>query len=110
MIGGRLAGTAVRRPSPTAGPPRPGVVHAAFTSLVDMIDFFDDQFRRERILPLIRGYLANPSEEDTQMLLSCFGKFVWELSGAVPFESDSPPIQESSQSLLSFKGFLLWPV
>eukprot|EP00667_Euglena_gracilis_P001958 EG_transcript_1958 len=65
-----------------------GVVHAAFTSLVDMIDFFDDQFRRERILPLIRGYLANPSEEDTQMLLSCFGKFVWELSGDLKSEED----------------------
>eukprot|EP00668_Euglena_longa_P018659 GGOE01023254.1.p1 GENE.GGOE01023254.1~~GGOE01023254.1.p1 ORF type:complete len:832 (-),score=177.95 GGOE01023254.1:465-2960(-) len=65
-----------------------GVVHAAFTSLVDMIDFFDDQFRRERILPLIKGYLANPSEEDSQMLLSCFGKYIWELSGDLKSEED----------------------
>ena len=75
-----------RCPPPPSPVPRVAaeVRQAAFTCLVEMIDFFDEAYRRDQLLPLIKGYIANPPEDGQHMLLSLFGKYLWELSGIPP--------------------------
>eukprot|EP01012_Entosiphon_sulcatum_P067051 TRINITY_DN9655_c0_g1_i1.p1 TRINITY_DN9655_c0_g1~~TRINITY_DN9655_c0_g1_i1.p1 ORF type:complete len:909 (+),score=100.98 TRINITY_DN9655_c0_g1_i1:34-2727(+) len=61
----------------------PEVQRTAFTSLVEILDLFDDAYRRGVLLPLIRNYVANPPDTLHDLLLRLFGKILWSLASDV---------------------------
>lgn len=64
------------------------VSQSAFTCVVNMLDFLDEAYRREYVLPLVRNSITNPPEESVHMLLDLFGKFIWGLSGELSSDED----------------------
>eukprot|EP00997_Jenningsia_sp_PLL12_P011263 NODE_87_length_2595_cov_39.214847_g81_i0.p1 GENE.NODE_87_length_2595_cov_39.214847_g81_i0~~NODE_87_length_2595_cov_39.214847_g81_i0.p1 ORF type:complete len:719 (+),score=192.33 NODE_87_length_2595_cov_39.214847_g81_i0:349-2505(+) len=66
----------------------PEVSRSALSTLTDMMEFLDSEFRKQSILPLVRNYVANTPPELHQLLLQVFGKVLWQLSGEIQSDED----------------------
>eukprot|EP01004_Peranema_trichophorum_P005285 NODE_414_length_2795_cov_23.818114_g355_i0.p1 GENE.NODE_414_length_2795_cov_23.818114_g355_i0~~NODE_414_length_2795_cov_23.818114_g355_i0.p1 ORF type:complete len:809 (+),score=132.24 NODE_414_length_2795_cov_23.818114_g355_i0:314-2428(+) len=65
------------------------VARVALTALVDMLSFFDQTYRKEHILPILRRYVAKPPKQLHQLLLSLFGRYLFELSEDIDSDEDT---------------------
>ena len=64
------------------------VSRAAFSCLIDLIEFFDAPYRREHFYPIIRSYISNPPEEVLTLLIEEFGRFLWKIKSDIPNNDD----------------------
>eukprot|EP00906_Rhabdomonas_costata_P010954 RCo015427 len=65
------------------------VQRSALTALVDLAEFLDEPFRRDTVLPMLRGYLTSPPDATYGVLLSLLGKSLHALCGEQPSEEDA---------------------
>jgi serine/threonine-protein phosphatase 4 regulatory subunit 4 len=64
------------------------VSRAAFSCLIDLIEFFDAPYRREHFYPIIRSYISNPPEEVLTLLIEELGRFLWKIKSDIPNNDD----------------------
>lgn len=64
------------------------VSRAAFTALIDLVEFFDAPYRREHFYPIIRSYISSPPEEVLSLLIDEFGRFLWKIKTDVQCAED----------------------
>lgn len=64
------------------------VSRAAFTCLIDLVEFFDPPYRREHFYPIIRSYISAPPDEVLSLLIEEFGRFL------VKIKSDIQGVEE----------------
>eukprot|EP00760_Papus_ankaliazontas_P004483 PhM_4_TR11917/c0_g1_i1/m.80111/K15426/PPP4R4; serine/threonine-protein phosphatase 4 regulatory subunit 4 len=61
---------------------------AAFTALIDLIDFFDAPYRREQVYPILKHYISSPPEDVLSLLIEEFGRFIYKIRGDVNSPED----------------------
>ena len=55
----------------------PPVARAALSAVVlDFVDFYDAQYRKEHVWPVLRSYLQSPQDEFVSLLAEVFGRFL----------------------------------
>jgi hypothetical protein len=64
------------------------VSRAAFSALIDLVEFFDAPYRREHLLPIVRSYLAHPPDFILPLLVEEFGRFLWKIRADVQSSAD----------------------
>nr|CCC95092.1 conserved hypothetical protein [Trypanosoma congolense IL3000] len=64
------------------------VSRAAFSCLIDLVEFFGPAYRRERLYPIIKGFISNPPEEVVSLIVGEFGRFLWAIKGDVQTSED----------------------
>ena len=64
------------------------VSRAAFTALIDLVEFFDAPYRREHFYPIIKSYISSPPEEVLSLLTEEFGRFLWKIKSDVQTQED----------------------
>ena len=64
------------------------VSRAAFTSLIDLVEFFDAPYRREHFYPIIKSYISSPPEEVLSLLVDEFGRFLWKIRSDIQGADD----------------------
>lgn len=64
------------------------VSRAAFSCLIDLIEFFDAAYRREHFYPIIKAFISNPPEEVLSLLIEEFGRFLWKIKSDVQGNED----------------------
>jgi serine/threonine-protein phosphatase 4 regulatory subunit 4 len=64
------------------------VSRAAFTSLIDLVEFFDPPYRREHFYPIIKSYITSPPEEVLSLLVDEFGRFLWKIKSDIQGAED----------------------
>lgn len=64
------------------------VSRAAFTCLIDLVEFFDAPYRREHFYPIIRSYISSPPEEVLSLLIEEFGRFLWKIKSDIQGAED----------------------
>lgn len=65
------------------------VSRAAFTSLIDLVEFFDPPYRREHFYPIIRSYISSPPDEVLTLLIEEFGRFLWKIKSDIQGAEDT---------------------
>lgn len=55
------------------------VKNAAFQTLVNLLDFFDDNYRKTHLLPYFLQWINSPPKDIYQLLVTHFGEFLWKL-------------------------------
>jgi serine/threonine-protein phosphatase 4 regulatory subunit 4 len=64
------------------------VSRAAFSCLIDLIEFFDAPYRREHFFPIIKSYISSPPEEVLSLLIEEFGRFLWKIRSDIQSSED----------------------
>lgn len=64
------------------------VSRAAFSCLIDLIEFFDAPYRREHFFPIIKSYISSPPEEVLSLLIEEFGRFLWKIRSDIQSSDD----------------------
>ncbi|ORC84609.1 serine/threonine-protein phosphatase 4 regulatory subunit 4 [Trypanosoma theileri] len=64
------------------------VSRAAFSCLVDLVEFFGPAYRREHLYPIIKTFISNPPEEVVSLIVGEFGRFLWEIKGDIQTNED----------------------
>jgi hypothetical protein len=64
------------------------VSRAAFTALIDLVEFFDPPYRREHFYPIIKSYISSPPEEVLSLLIDEFGRFMWKIKSDIQCNED----------------------
>ncbi|CBH17439.1 hypothetical protein, conserved [Trypanosoma brucei gambiense DAL972] len=64
------------------------VSRAAFSCLIDLVEFFGPAYRRERLYPIIRGFISHPPEEVVSLIVGEFGRFLWEIKADIQTSDD----------------------
>ncbi|KPA79014.1 hypothetical protein ABB37_05554 [Leptomonas pyrrhocoris] len=52
------------------------VSRAAFSCLIDLVEFFGPAYRREKLFPIIKTFISNPPSEVVGLLVGEFGRFL----------------------------------
>ena len=65
------------------------VSRAAFTCLIDLVEFFDPPYRREHFYPIIRSYISSPPDEVLTLLIEEFGRFLWKIRSDIQGQEDT---------------------
>ncbi|CAC9490837.1 conserved hypothetical protein [Leishmania infantum JPCM5] len=52
------------------------VSRAAFSCLIDLVEFFGPVYRREKLFPIIKNFISNPPSEVVGLLVGEFGRFL----------------------------------
>ncbi|GET88862.1 hypothetical protein, conserved [Leishmania tarentolae] len=52
------------------------VSRAAFSCLIDLVEFFGPAYRREKLFPIIKNFISNPPSEVVGLLVGEFGRFL----------------------------------
>ncbi|RNF19696.1 serine/threonine-protein phosphatase 4 regulatory subunit 4 [Trypanosoma conorhini] len=71
------------------------VSRAAFSCLVDLVEFFGPAYRREHLYPIIKGFISHPPEEVVSLIVGEFGRFLWEIKADI----------QTSEDVTLFAGF-----
>lgn len=64
------------------------VSRAAFSCLLDLVEFFGPEYRKEKLYPIIRSYVSNPPVEVTSLLVVEYGRFLDEIKGDIATQED----------------------
>ncbi|EPY27467.1 serine/threonine-protein phosphatase 4 regulatory subunit 4 [Strigomonas culicis] len=64
------------------------VSRTAFSCLLDLVEFFGPQYRKEKLYPIIKNYISNPPSEVVSLLIGEFGRFLDEIKGDIGTEED----------------------
>ncbi|KEG14352.1 serine/threonine-protein phosphatase 4 regulatory subunit 4 [Trypanosoma grayi] len=64
------------------------VSRAAFSCLVDLVEFFGPAYRREHLYPIIKGFISHPPEEVVSLIVGEFGRFLWEIKADIQTNED----------------------
>jgi len=64
------------------------VSRAAFTALIDLVDFFDATYRRDQVYPILKHYISSPPEDVLSLLIEEFGRFLYKIRGDVTTQDD----------------------
>ncbi|KAG8345637.1 hypothetical protein ERJ75_001529100 [Trypanosoma vivax] len=64
------------------------VSRTAFSCLIDLVEFFGPAYRRERLYPIIKGFILNPPEEVVSLIVGEFGRFLWEIKADIQTTED----------------------
>ena len=64
------------------------VTRAAFSCLIDMVDFFDIPYRKEHFYPIIRTYLQSPPASVQLLLATDFGRFLLKIQSDIEGTDD----------------------
>lgn len=64
------------------------VSRAAFSCLVDLVEFFGSTYRRERLYPIIKSFISHPPEEVVSLIVGEFGRFLWEIRADIQTNED----------------------
>ena len=65
------------------------VTKAAFSCLVDVIDFFDPAYRQELLYPIVRSYLQSPPADIQGLLAEEYGKFLLKVRADMSSNEDT---------------------
>lgn len=65
-----------------------GVSCQAFSCLLDLVEFFGSQYRKEKLLPIIKSYMLNPPTEVLALLVGDFGRFLNEIKSDISSNGD----------------------
>lgn len=65
-----------------------GVSCQAFSCLLDLVEFFGSEYRKEKLLPIIKSYMLNPPTEVLALLVGDFGRFLNEIKSDITSNSD----------------------
>lgn len=60
----------------------------AFSCLLDLVEFFGSQYRKEKLLPIIKSYMLNPPTEVLALLVGDFGRFLNEIKSDITTHED----------------------
>lgn len=60
----------------------------AFSCLLDLVEFFGAQYRKEKLYPVIRSYMLNPPTEVLNLLVGDFGRFLTEIRSDITTHED----------------------
>ncbi|RNF12471.1 serine/threonine-protein phosphatase 4 regulatory subunit 4 [Trypanosoma rangeli] len=71
------------------------VSRAAFSCLVDLVEFFGPAYRREHLYPIIKSFISHPPEEVVSLIVGEFGRFLWEIKADI----------QTSEDVTLFAGF-----
>lgn len=55
------------------------VKNAAFQTLVNLLDFFDHNYRKKQLLPYFLQWINSPPKDIYQIFVTHFGEFLWKL-------------------------------
>lgn len=64
------------------------VSRAAFSCLIDLVEFFGPTYRRERLFPIIKTFISNPPSEVVSLLVGEFGRFLDAIKTDITAEDD----------------------
>ncbi|EAN95257.1 hypothetical protein, conserved [Trypanosoma cruzi] len=71
------------------------VSRAAFSCLVDLVEFFGPAYRREHLYPIIKNFISHPPEEVVSLIVGEYGRFLWEIRADI----------QTSEDVTLFAGF-----
>lgn len=60
----------------------------AFSCLLDLVEFFGSQYRKEKLFPVIKSYMLNPPTEVITLLVGDFGRFLNEIKTDITTQED----------------------
>eukprot|EP00796_Vickermania_ingenoplastis_P004346 gene4346-3160_t len=60
----------------------------AFSCLLDLVEFFGSQYRKEKLFPIIKSYMMNPPTEVITLLVGDFGRFLNEIKTDITSQED----------------------
>lgn len=63
------------------------VSSSAFSCLLDLVEVFGSQYRKEKLFPVIKSYMLNPTEFIT-LLVGDFGRFINEIKNDITTQED----------------------
>lgn len=64
------------------------VSRAAFSCLLDLVEFFGPAYRKERLFPIIKSFISDPPKEVVSLLIGEFGRFLDEIKSDISEEED----------------------
>ena len=64
------------------------VSRAAFTCLIDLVEFFGPTYRREKLFPIIKTFISNPPSEVVGLLVGEFGRFLDAIKSDITSDGD----------------------
>lgn len=64
------------------------VSRAAFSCLIDLVEFFGPVYRREKLFPIIKNYISNPPSEVVGLLVGEFGRFLDAIKTDITCDED----------------------
>ncbi|KAG5492995.1 hypothetical protein JKF63_01576 [Porcisia hertigi] len=64
------------------------VSRAAFSCLIDLVEFFGPVYRREKLFPIIKSFISNPPSEVVGLLVGEFGRFLDAIKTDIVSEED----------------------
>lgn len=64
------------------------VSRAAFSCLIDLVEFFGPAYRREKLFPIIKTFISNPPSEVVGLLVGEFGRFLDAIKTDITSEDD----------------------
>lgn len=64
------------------------VSRSAFTCLLDLVEFFGPEYRKERLYPIIKSFISNPPSEVVNLLVVEFGRFLHKIKGDITSSED----------------------
>ncbi|KAG5503910.1 hypothetical protein GH5_04763 [Leishmania sp. Ghana 2012 LV757] len=64
------------------------VSRAAFSCLIDLVEFFGPVYRREKLFPIIKNVISNPPSEVVGLLVGEFGRFLDAIKTDIISEDD----------------------
>ncbi|CAM42193.1 conserved hypothetical protein [Leishmania braziliensis MHOM/BR/75/M2904] len=64
------------------------VSRAAFSCLIDLVEFFGSVYRREKLFPIIKNFISNPPSEVFGLLVGEFGRFLDAIKTDIVSEDD----------------------
>lgn len=64
------------------------VSRAAFSCLVDLVEFFGPAYRREHLYPIIKAFISHPPAEVVSLIVGEFGRFLWEIKADIQTNED----------------------
>ncbi|KPI84337.1 hypothetical protein ABL78_6592 [Leptomonas seymouri] len=64
------------------------VSRAAFSCLIDLVEFFGPTYRREKLFPIIKAFISNPPSEVVGLLVGEFGRFLDAIKTDITSDGD----------------------
>ncbi|KAK7195774.1 hypothetical protein NESM_000508000 [Novymonas esmeraldas] len=64
------------------------VSRAAFSCLIDLVEFFGPVYRREKLFPIIKNFISNPPSEVVGLLVGEFGRFLDAIKTDITSDED----------------------
>jgi len=62
------------------------VCRAAFTALIDLVEFFDPPYRREHVYGIIKSFVTSPPDTVATLLIEEFGRMLTKIKAEMPPE------------------------